>query len=111
MIKEIKFGDIIRDNRSGTEGVVYKIGKDGSPTADTAFDGNGKATAHSFSLSDKDLIHTDKVDIVEAIRRQCYYAVKNMERTVHQTKGEEYTQDQINDILFKNHLSNVKSIK
>ncbi len=81
---KIKFGDIVKDKFTNIEGVVYKISDDGSVTADTAL-GNGP---NKFSMSDKGLIHTNKVDMEKAIRLQCYYAVKNMEKTIKDMRYE-----------------------
>ena len=107
--RKIKFGDIIKDKLTNTEGVVYKIDNNGSVTADTAFDNNNIPTAHRFSKHDKTLIHTNKVDMETAIRLQCHYAVENMEKTLRDIEDDELSKEEINILLFNNHLGNISS--
>jgi len=108
---EIKFGDIIKDNQSKVEGVVYRMYDDGSVTADTAFGSYGYNSinvAHNHSKQNKDLIITNKKDIELAIRMQCYYAIKDMEEIVKLNKDGEISTNEMNRLLVKNHLFNIK---
>ena len=106
---KIKFGDIVKDKVTNIEGIVYKVSKNGSVTADTALGVNNTFVPNTFSITDKNLMHTDKVDIEKAIRLQCYYAVENMEKTIRDIKDDSLSKDEINSILFNNHIGNVKS--
>ena len=111
MENEFKFGDIVKDTESKVENVVYRVFEDGGVTADTAFGTygfNGTNVANSYSKQNKYLRNTGRKDLALAIKMQCFYAVKDMERVVELYTNSEISLENMNKLLFENHLFNVK---
>lgn len=104
---EFKFGDIVKDTQSKVEGVVYCVFKDGGVVADTAcgtYGYNGKNVANTYSEQNEHLINTNKIDMGLAIKMQCHYAIKEMERVLQLHQDGEISISNMNDLLFSNHL-------
>ena len=104
---KIQFGDIVKDRQSNIEGVVYRIFDDGGVSADTALGScgyNGINVANDYIKNDKYLLNTGRKDIALAIKMQCYYAIKEMERLVKLYEDGELSSNQLDDLLLKNHL-------
>lgn len=103
----VKFGDIVKDRQSQIEGVVFRTFDDGGVSAATALGSygyNGINVTNDYRKDDSNLIHTSKKDIALAIKMQCHYAIKEMERLVKLYEDGELSSSQLDDLLLNNHL-------
>ena len=107
---DFKFGDVVYITTTGEEVVVYRIDED-SVTCDGArgsYGFDGEHVAHNYSgYQLKELIKTGTKDIAKAIRIQCFYALKEVERLEEEFKNKSITEKQLEDLLLKNYLFNI----
>ncbi len=108
---KFKFGDMVKDIQSNVESVIYRIDGD-IVTTDTAYGNygyNGVNVANTYNNPEKYLINLKRKDIKLAIKMQCHYALKDMERIIGLYENNEITEQEMNDLLFENHIFNIKS--
>lgn len=108
---DFEFGDIVRDTKSNVETVIYRVHED-FVTADVAlgkYGFDGEHIAHNYSGSQlQELKKTGEKDFSKAIKLQCYYTLREVDRLEKEYKDNNISYEELQKLLLDNYIFNRK---